>query len=356
MFKISEISSNDVKLLVFLTFLGGVIGYIYTEYTYFANPDNTEGSVWLGFVIGASIMFFSAALELWLVSHPYSPFKKIPFLFSLLVRVMMHVIVVIVASTICHLIYGYIYDIVPFFMRPEAGDDTKTDTLVSVLFIGIIVFFLQIRMLIGGGQLRNMFLGKYHQPRKENRVFMFVDVADSTSIAADIGDILFHKYLNDLFVLIDRPIRASGGNIHNYIGDAVIAAWPFGNDKRKNGRVLETAMKIEAAIAARTSWFEKKYGITPAIRIALHAGEVVIGETGNTKRQITYLGNTVNLTARIEQKTKELGRNIVASQYLVSNCEFPQNVGADDLGNHSLKGFEGQINLYALTTPPQLSE
>jgi len=339
-----------------LTFLGGAIGYVYTEYVYFTNPDNTEGSVWLGFAIGALIMLVSAALELWLVSHPYSPFKRIPFLISLLVRIAMHVAVVIVVSVVCHIVYGYIYDIVPFFMRPEAGEDIKTDTFFSVLFIGIIVFFLQIRMLIGGGQLRNMFIGKYHQPRKENRIFMFVDVANSTAIAAEIGDIQFHKYLNDLFVLIERPIRASGGNIHSYVGDAVIAVWPFGKNKQKNGLALECAMKVDEVIEVRTSWFEKKYGITPVIRIALHAGEVVIGETGNSKRQITYLGNTVNLTARIEQKTKELGQNIVASHYLVSNCNCGQSIITDDLGDHSLKGFEGKINLFALTTSPRLAE
>jgi len=356
LFNLSQISSNDVKMLIFLTFLGGVIGFIYTEFVYFTNPDNTEGSVWLGFAIGASIMFVSGALELWLVSHPYSPFKRIPFLLSLFVRITMHIAVVLAVSVVCHLIYGYIYDIVPFFMRPEAGEDIKTDTFFSIIMISVIVFFLQIRMLIGGGQLRNIFIGKYHQPRKENRIFMFVDVANSTAIASEIGDILFHKYLNDLFVLIERPIRSSGGNIHSYVGDAVIAVWPFGNNRQKNGRVLETALIIEGAVQARTPWFEKKYGVVPAIRVALHAGEVVIGETGNSKRQITYLGNTVNLTARIEQKTKELGRNIVASKYLVSNCEFPQKVNADDLGNHTLKGIEGKINLYELTTPQQPAE
>lgn len=355
MYKISQVSANDVYLLISVTLIAGLIGYLYTDLVYLTNPENIEGSAWLGFTIGSCIMFLSAALELWLVSHPYSPFKEVPFVFSLFIRIFMHLLVVIVVSVLCHIIYGYMYDIVPFFMRPEAGEDLKTDTLVSVFFIGVIVFFLQIRMLIGGGQLRNIFIGKYHQPQKENRIFMFVDVANSTQIAADIGDISFHKYLNDLFVLFDKPIRSSGGSIHSYVGDAVIAVWPFGKDKRLNGRVLETAMQIEAILKNREHWFQQKYNTTPAIRIALHAGEVVVGETGNSKRQITYLGSTVNLTARIEQKTKELECNIVASEHLVSNCEFPAEMRVNDLGKHSLKGFEGKINLFALAPQQQLA-
>lgn len=343
-------------MLFLLTALGGIIGFVYTEFVYFTNPDNTEGSVWLGCAIGALIMFVSGALELWLVTHPYSPFKKVPFLISLIIRILMHLVVVIIVSVICHIIYGYTYDIVPFFMREGAASDIGTDTFFSIVMISVIVFFLQIRMLIGGGQLRNIFIGKYHQPRKENRIFMFVDVANSTAIAAEIGDIQFHKYLNDLFVLVERPIRSSGGAIHSYVGDAVIAVWPFGNNKKKNGRVLQTAMQLDAVLKDRTSWFEQKYGVTPSIRIALHAGEVVVGETGNSKRQITYLGSTVNLTARIEQKTKELGHNIVASEHLISNCEFPQRVTADDLGDHALRGFEGTINLFALGSSRQLAE
>jgi len=341
-------SSKEIRFFIVLCFVGAAIGLVYTQLVYLSNPENTEGSIWLGFTIGLWITILSGGLEYFYVSRPFSYFRRIAFLPSLLLRVLLHLIVVILVSTTCQTIFGYFRDITPFFMRPEAVEEITFDTVFAILIMAVIVFFMQVRSLIGGRQMKNLLLGRYHQPSEQEQMFMFVDVANSAAIASKIGDIAFHRYLNALFVLFDEEINRQGGEVDSYVGDALIATWPLQDDQKKNAKIVVSADNIHRACNKWAGWFEKEFSVKPAIRIAMHSGKVVVGETGNRKKQITYLGNTVNLTARIEAKAKELGAETLVSQDLLDHCKLPDGLSVEHVGDFRLKGIAEEITLYSL--------
>ncbi|HRD52110.1 MAG TPA: adenylate/guanylate cyclase domain-containing protein, partial [Flavobacteriales bacterium] len=62
------------------------------------------------------------------------------------------------------------------------------------------------------------FIGRYRQPRQELRIFMFLDMRSSTSIAEDLGHVRYFQLINELFQDITDPIVYSRGEIYQYVG------------------------------------------------------------------------------------------------------------------------------------------
>ena len=82
----------------------------------------------------------------------------------------------------------------------------KLYPLVQFFLWGIVtlltLFFLQMNDKFGPGILKKFLLGQYNRPQKEARIFMFLDMKASTTIAEKIGN---EKYFN----LLSTPINAS---------------------------------------------------------------------------------------------------------------------------------------------------
>ena len=77
-------------------------------------------------------------------------------------------------------------------------------------------------------------------------------------------------------------------------------------------------------------------------------GPVVAGEIGDYKREITYLGDTVNTGARIQQACRDLDRQILVSDALVKAANVPAVLHLEDMGSVSLRGKAESVALFAL--------
>ena len=89
-------------------------------------------------------------------------------------------------------------------------DDFKIIVLYSLVFIGGIIFMIQISRKMGTGTLFNFISGKYHRPREEEVIFMFLDLKSSTQIAESLGEIEYYEFLNDFFHDITKCILFTG--------------------------------------------------------------------------------------------------------------------------------------------------
>jgi len=99
-----------------------------------------------------------------------------------------------------------------------------------------------------------------------------------------------------------RAIDGHGGEIYQYVGDEMVVTWPV-SAGRTDARPLACFFAIEAAIEAAAGEFEREFGIVPRLRAALHAGPVIGGEIGDSKREIVFHGDVMNTAARLEQAT-----------------------------------------------------
>ena len=74
--------------------------------------------------------------------------------------------------------------------------------------------------------ITSMLLGRFHRAHEVDRIFMFLDLSNSTSIAEKIGHIKFFNLLKDFFGDMTDAILNSQGEIYQYVGDEIVISWP----------------------------------------------------------------------------------------------------------------------------------
>ena len=223
---------------------------------------------------------------------------------------------------------------------------THLPVIVAVAFA--LSFFIgvsfEIRRLIGARVLGSFILGTYHRPQREWRIVMFLDLANSTMLAEKMGEIRVHDLITRFFFDIDRPIADHGGEIHAYIGDQVVVSWALSNDSVRNAESLRCFFAIKDKMERLAGVYQRDFGVVARFRAGLHAGPVVISECGDTKRQLAYFGDTMNVTARLEEYCKTIEAALVVSGELLRNIEMPVGLGISDRGDIVLRGRERPLD------------
>lgn len=70
-------------------------------------------------------------------------------------------------------------------------------------------FLLEVNQMLGRNVLLNVITGRYHRPRREERVFLFVEMVGSTAIAERLGERAFLCRLNRFVADLTAPIIAA---------------------------------------------------------------------------------------------------------------------------------------------------
>jgi adenylate cyclase len=217
--------------------------------------------------------------------------------------------------------------------------------LIYGLVLSMIFSFLSIvSTIIGKNVLTRLFLGRYRKPIEEERIFMFLDIASSTTIAEKTGHLNYLSLLKDFFHDVAEPIERTKGEIYKYVGDEVIITWKMKNGLKDNNCV-RCFFYIDEAIKSRASHYQKRYGLVPDFKAGMHGGPTVIGEMGLTKREIAFIGDVLNTTARIEGECNNLNRRLLISEDLAGLINLP---GLQFVGTVRLRGKEKEMKLYSV--------
>lgn len=221
----------------------------------------------------------------------------------------------------------------------------------SVFFaIGMSVFgnlIVETGRLLGFGTLKNLLVGRYARPRSEQKVFLLIDMKDSTGLAEKLGAIRFHELLNAFFRDVADAAMECDAEIHKYVGDEVILTWPAGS-ARQEGDCLACPFLARQNIARNAARYRDRFGAVPAFRAALHCGEIVAGEIGDVRREIAYVGDTLNVAARLLEASKHLRRDVLVSIDLLASVRLPPELEAAPLPTLAIRGRDAPLEIAAL--------
>jgi len=204
----------------------------------------------------------------------------------------------------------------------------------------------ELTRLVGSRVLFNFILGRYRRPTREERVLLFLDLVGSTTLAEQMGELRVQDLLTRFFFDIDQAIVAHGGEVHAYVGDEVIVTWPVG--ARPERAYVDCFFAIQDRIAELASQYESEFGLVPEFRAGIHAGPVVISECGDSRRQVAYFGDTVNVAARLQAHCKEAGRPLLVSGELFRLLPSGPDLLVDTLGPTQLRGRAAPIEIFAV--------
>ena len=215
-----------------------------------------------------------------------------------------------------------------------------------VIILGTLIV-LQVNDKYGPGVFGSFLLGKYFQPTREERIFMFLDLRSSTSIAEQLGEVRYFNFIKDVFKDATPPIIYAKGEIYQYVGDEIIVSWKMDNGI-ENANCINCFFEIQEALRLRSDYYKSTYDdIQPEFKAGLHYGHVMAGEIGVVKRDIAYSGDVLNTAARIQSKCNELGVNILFSKYLLDKLSLKKDMlHPKEIGDMGLRGKQQKVVLY----------
>jgi len=221
------------------------------------------------------------------------------------------------------------------------------NVIIWTIIISTTQFILQINDKFGPGNLWKFIRGKYYNPKEEKRVFMFLDLKSSTSIAEKIGHTQYYNLLNDFYAVVTDPIINHFGDIYQYVGDEIVVSW----DADKVGIVdncISCFFEIKNSIELEKEKFIHRYGVFPEFKAGIHCGVVTVGEIGVMKRDIVYSGDVLNTTSRIQEACNVHNAELLVSEDVIGLLNNPDYFQINPIGELSLKGKVKKISVSSI--------
>lgn len=219
--------------------------------------------------------------------------------------------------------------------------------MLMIITIFVSRFIIEMEKKLGYGNLRKLFMGKFYKPSEEEKIFMFVDLKNSTAIAEDLGMYQYSLLLKDCFSdfsVVDK----FNAQIYQYVGDEVVITWSV-KEARNYRRFLQAFFAFKKILHQKRAIYEEKYGVFPVFKAGAHSGPIIVTEVGDVKREFTYHGDTINTTSRIQDKCNEFNSDMLISESLHCIIEGYSEYNFEDVGGIMLKGKAKEVRLFKVT-------
>ena len=137
--------------------------------------------------------------------------------------------------------------------------------------------------------------------------------------------------LNQHFAAIAEPVLNNNGFVYKYIGDRILATFGVRHESAETTcrNTVRAALLMQGAVSRLRPLFERSFNLSLRIGIGVHFGPVILGRMGHPgKRQVTVIGDTVNMASRIESLTKELEADVLLSDEVIQHLPGTLRLGA----------------------------
>jgi len=230
------------------------------------------------------------------------------------------------------------------FIQSKTYLSTNIQLAVQLL---VSLFYFEISENIGPSMMTNYLTGRYHQPKEEKRIFMFLDMKSSTTIAEKLGHITYFELLNIYYQDLSKAIVEYEGEIYQYVGDEVIVSWPVGKGIQ-NHNCIRCFLGMKADLKNRSSYYLEHFEFQPEFKAGLHCGDVTTGEIGALKKEIIFTGDTLNATARIQSLCNAHEVDILISEDLIQQLPADTEIQFQSMGQCELRGRKENMELFTL--------
>jgi class 3 adenylate cyclase/predicted ATPase len=177
---------------------------------------------------------------------------------------------------------------------------------------------------------------------RRNITVLFADLVSSTSLAQGLDPEDFHTVVREYLAVCSEVIRDYGGHVAQTLGDGLLAYYGYPQAHERSTRnAVAAGLELVRAVGALRG--RSAHSRDLAVRVAIHTGPVVFGDTtsADTGTRLAF-GTTPNLTARLQD---------VAAPNTIAISEFAFRLVEKDflcekLGDYSFKGMDGQTGVY----------
>ncbi|MBT8436750.1 MAG: adenylate/guanylate cyclase domain-containing protein [Gammaproteobacteria bacterium] len=181
---------------------------------------------------------------------------------------------------------------------------------------------------------------------EEYVVSMFVDMRGSTNLGERVlaYDVVF--ILNRFFTELSSALSDSNGHYAQFAGDGLMAL--YGLDPEHKSRACQDALagarEMFRRIDKLNDQLKREFGESIQMGIGIHGGDAIVGTMGPPKTPLlTAVGDNVNIAARLESQTKEIGCDLIVSVSTLEaeSIDFP----ADNVRQVEVRGRDNHVRV-----------
>ncbi len=168
---------------------------------------------------------------------------------------------------------------------------------------------------------------------------MFTDIRGFTTMSEGLTPDQVVGALNRYFTPMTAIIRGSHGTVDKFIGDAIMAFWNAPLDVHQHElHAVKSAMQMQVALSELNVELQKDIGISLRMGAGVHTGKVYVGNMGSAELlDYTCIGDTVNLTSRLEGLCPVYGVGVVTSLETAKLCQAFANMDEESVGDSADK-------------------
>ena len=232
-------------------------------------------------------------------------------------------------------------------------------TLISEFISGSLAFYLRFRQQYKLRQEIKKQFEHYLDPRQVKKLqddpsslvlggerryctFLFTDVRGFTAMSEKLEPEAVTQIMNKALTIQANAVKKYGGMVDKYIGDAMMAIFNAPID-------LYNHQTLAVLCAEEIQQNIKDADLDVEIGVGINTGYALLGNCGSEDRfDYTAIGDAVNLAARLESSTKDVGEDIVIGYDTISASNFSNEVMLKELDSIFVKGKEKPIKIYTL--------
>ncbi len=191
---------------------------------------------------------------------------------------------------------------------------------------------------------------------KRELTIMFADVAGFTTLSEGRDPREVVTLMNECFTALTNVIQAEGGTVDKFIGDAVMAFWNAPVAQADHAaRAMRAGRELLLAVARVNDAWASRDLPKLGMRVGIGTGPAVVGNVGsNTKFNYTVMGDTVNLSSRLEGAAKYYGATSMVTDAVVAAAGG--SVPVRELDMISVKGRAEPVRVFELVQDNLTSE
>jgi len=229
---------------------------------------------------------------------------------------------------------------------------TTLPTLAAFLYlivaVSIVSFIVHMSFMTGQPLLINLLLGKYHLPKEEQRIFMFLSLKDFKYNAEVLGHKQYSRLIQDCFHDLTESAIACDVEIYQYVGNEAVLTW-LPEKGIKNNNCINVYYQFHQTLQHKKNYYMTLYGTVPQFVAGVNAGLVMVAEIGDIKRDITYLSDVLNTTARIQDQCERFDKSLLISSEIKKILTCPLSLSFKSMGSVLLKGKEKPVKLWSVS-------
>jgi adenylate cyclase len=307
--------------------------------------EGVEGQIsFVGLTIG---IVLALPLALFEESGFDERMRRLPFAVAVIVKSLAYIGSLLAAFMTLGLLFGLLQGLrMQDFWTSVTEHEYYLQTAVGFVLYIIIVFFRQLDRLLGPGMLLRYMAGRYHRPRLETRIFMFLDLKSSTALGEELDRETYYGLVNEFFRDISGPVLDHDGEIYEYVGDEAVITWKEGLGI-KDANCIRVFFDIDRVIEKKKQSYLDRFGVAPEYKAGVHIGEVVAAEIGDLKKALVFNGDVLNTGARIQAECGRLKKRLLLSAALFKRLSLPEGGTAEEMGPTILRGKSEPVELVA---------